>query len=183
VTFFIIIYVGVILQRLLELRVAKRNERVLKAKGAVEYGGEHYKWIVLLHSSFLVSLGLEVAVKRPTLAFWECAPLIIFILCQVFRIWVLTSLGPFWNTKILVLPGAEVVVKGPYRYIKHPNYLVVALEILVLPLIFQAFLTAFIFTLLNAGLLLGVRIPAEERALKEYTNYRDSLVGQAFKKE
>ncbi|HET6872075.1 MAG TPA: isoprenylcysteine carboxylmethyltransferase family protein, partial [Sporolactobacillaceae bacterium] len=118
-----------------------------------------------------------------TLAFWECAPLIIFILCQVFRIWVLTSLGPFWNTKILVLPGAEVVVKGPYRYIKHPNYLVVALEILVLPLIFQAFLTAFVFTLLNACLLLGVRIPAEERALKEYTNYKDSLVGQAFKKE
>ena len=181
--FFIIIYICVIIQRLLELRLAKRNERTLKAKGAVEYGAKHYKWIVLLHSLFLVSLGLEVAVRRPELAIWEIAPLSIFIFCQIFRIWVLTSLGPFWNTKIMVLPGAEVVIKGPYRYIKHPNYLVVALEILALPLIFQAYFTALVFSLLNACLLLGVRIPTEEQALRERTDYNESLVGQRFKKE
>jgi methyltransferase len=181
--FFIVIYICVIIQRLLELRLAKRNERALRAKGAIEYGAEHYKWIVLLHSMFLASLGVEVAIRRPPLEPWDVAPLTIFILCQICRIWVLASLGSYWNTKIMVLPGAEVIIKGPYRYVKHPNYLIVALEILVLPLIFQAYFTAFVFSLLNAFLLLGVRIPTEERALKDRTNYNDSLVGQGFKKD
>lgn len=181
--FFIIIYIGVIIQRLLELRLAKRNERALKAKGAIEYGAEHYKWIVLLHSMFLASLGLEVAVRRPSLTSWDIAPLTIFILCQICRIWVLTSLRSYWNTKIMVLPGAEVVIKGPYRYLRHPNYLIVALEILALPLIFQAYFTAVVFSVLNASLLLGVRIPAEEQALRERTNYNESLVGQGLKRD
>lgn len=84
---------------------------------------------------------------------------------QLLRGWILYSLGQYWNTKILVLPGSRMVKKGPYRWIKHPNYLVVALELILLPLMFGAYLTAAIFTLINATLLLKVRIPAEEKAL------------------
>ena len=89
---------------------------------------------------------------------------------QALRIWCIRSLGTFWNTKILILPDAQVVRKGPYVYMRHPNYAVVCLEILLLPLMFQAYFTAFCFTLLNITML-SVRIPIEEKALRDATNY------------
>lgn len=91
----------------------------------------------------------------------------IFAIAQVLRIWALSSLGRFWNTKILILPGAEKVKKGPYRWLPHPNYIVVALEIAALPLVFGAWRTALFFSIANALLLLLVRIPAEEKALQQ----------------
>src|SRR5690606_20225813 len=96
--------------------------------------------------------------------------LIVFAAAQILRVWALASLGRFWNTKILVLPGAKKVKKGPYRWLPHPNYIVVALEILSLPLIFGAWRTALVFTIANALLLLLVRIPAEEKALQQLEN-------------
>ena len=90
------------------------------------------------------------------------------------RIWCLASLGKFWNTKIIILPGADVVRKGPYKWIRHPNYLIVTTELLVLPLLFGAYFTAIIFAFLNVWML-SVRIPAEEKALKEATNYRGEV--------
>ena len=98
------------------------------------------------------------------------ALLIVFLCLQLFRVWCLVSLGSFWNTKIIILRGANVVAKGPYSYIRHPNYLVVCLEIVVLPLMFQAYVTAVCFTILNF-IILSIRIPMEEKALKEATNY------------
>lgn len=168
--FFTIIFIFVIVQRLAEMLYAKSNEKRMKQQGAIESGAAHYKWIVLLHVLFFIALLVEVLYLdiMETGIWWLF--LVIFIVAQILRIWALASLGQFWNTKILVLPGAEKVRKGPYRWIPHPNYIVVALEILSLPLIFGAWRTALVFTIANALLLLLVRIPAEEKALQQLKN-------------
>ncbi|MGI2328726.1 isoprenylcysteine carboxyl methyltransferase family protein [Planococcus sp. YIM B11945] len=166
-TFFYIVFCFVILQRLLEVLYAKSNERYMKAQGAIEAGASHYKWIVLLHVLFFISLLAEVlyldGAKGP---FWMVF-FVAFVIAQILRVWALASLGRFWNTKILVLPGARKIASGPYRWLPHPNYIVVALEILTLPLVFGAWRTAVFFTIANALLLLLVRIPAEEKALQQ----------------
>lgn len=166
-TFFYIVFGFVILQRLLEVMYAKSNERRMKQQGAIEAGASHYKWIVLLHILFFVSLLAEVLYMGTDGGGGWLFFFLLFIVAQILRVWALASLGPFWNTKILVLPGAEKVKSGPYRWIPHPNYVVVALEIASLPMIFGAWRTALIFTIANAMLLLLVRIPAEEKALQQ----------------
>lgn len=162
----------VIIQRLIELLVAKRNEKWMIAKGAYEVGATHYPFMILLHVSFFISIVVEVmfvtSVFTP-----HYGLLLVFLVLQLLRVWCLVSLGKFWNTKIIILPDANVVVKGPYAYIRHPNYLVVCLEIIVLPLMFQAYVTAICFTILNF-IILSIRIPLEEKALKEATNYATS---------
>lgn len=165
-TFFLVLIIIVIVQRLLEVLYARVNEKWMKREGAIEAGADHYKWIVLLHVLFFISLLLEVLWLGPErLPVWQFF-LFLFIIAQVLRVWALASLGRFWNTKILVLPGADRVKRGPYRWLPHPNYIVVALEIFSLPLIFGAWRTALVFTIANALLLLLVRIPAEEKALE-----------------
>ena len=159
----------VIIQRFIELRIAKRNEKAMLAKGAYEVGASHYKYMILLHTSFFISFLVEVAFIKSSFTPYY-AFLAIFIVLQLLRVWCLASLGTFWNTKIIILPGANVVVKGPYAFIRHPNYLIVCLEIAVLPLMFQAYVTAILFTILNI-IMLSVRIPREEKALKEATDY------------
>lgn len=167
---FIFILILIILQRLTELIVAKRNEKWMKHRGGVEYGREHYPYIVALHVLFLVSFMAEVLLfdKSLTTYWYIIAPIIVFT--QVIRYWAVFSLGPFWNTRIIIIPNADVVSKGPYQFLKHPNYLVVALEILCIPLLFNAYLTSILFTLTNV-LMMKVRIPEEERALVNSTNY------------
>ncbi|HSP23421.1 MAG TPA: isoprenylcysteine carboxylmethyltransferase family protein [Planococcus sp. (in: firmicutes)] len=166
-TFFYLLLGFVILQRLLEVAYARSNERLMKQQGAIEAGAGHYKWIVLLHVLFFVSLLVEVEMAGPSYGRGWLLFLSVFIIAQVLRVWALASLGRFWNTKILVLPGATKVKSGPYRWIPHPNYVVVAMEIAALPLIFGAWRTAIVFSIANALLLLLVRIPAEEKALRE----------------
>lgn len=168
--FFYIVFIFVIAQRLAEIVYAKSNEKRMKGEGAIESGAEHYKWIVLLHVLFFVALLVEVLYfDLADSGIWWVF-LIVFAAAQILRVWALASLGRFWNTKILVLPGAKKVKKGPYRWLPHPNYIVVALEILSLPLIFGAWRTALVFTIANALLLLLVRIPAEEKALQQLEN-------------
>ena len=171
---FYFILAFVILQRLVELVIAKKNETSMLAKGAYEIGASHYKYMILLHASFFVSFLVEVVYFKSLLTanYWL---LIVFLVLQLFRVWCLASLGTFWNTKIIILPGANVVVKGPYKFIRHPNYLVVCLEIAVLPLMFEAYVTAICFTILNL-IMLSVRIPIEEKALKEATNYAAAIL-------
>lgn len=159
----------VIIQRLVELFIAKRNEKRMRAKGAYEVGASHYPFMILLHAGFFLSLLVEVLYFKSTVDPLYSL-LVVFVVLQLFRVWCLVSLGMYWNTKIIILPGADVVVRGPYSFIRHPNYLVVCLELLVLPLLFQAYITAIVFTILNF-IMLAVRIPVEERALKEATNY------------
>ncbi|WP_216830189.1 isoprenylcysteine carboxyl methyltransferase family protein [Alkalihalobacterium elongatum] len=171
--FFIILFV-VITQRLVELLIAKSNEKWMRNRGAYEVGQAQYKYIVLVHVFFFISLISEVVFLQKTLASWWWVPFAFFIIAQSMRVWSLSSLGRFWNTKIIILPGANVVAKGPYKFMRHPNYVIVSVEILMLPLIFQAYATAIFFTIANA-LVLSVRICQEEAALQEATDYQEKF--------
>lgn len=156
----------VAVQRLFELVLARRNERRARARGAVERGQKHYPLIVALHTLWLVSTLVEGLLRGPDFPDLWPVPLALFLLVQPLRYWAIFSLGESWNTKILVVPGAKAVERGPYRYLNHPNYVVVVVEILTFPLIFGAWITALVFTILNA-VLLSVRIREENRALAE----------------
>ncbi|MBP3952589.1 isoprenylcysteine carboxyl methyltransferase family protein [Bacillus suaedae] len=160
----------VIAQRMAEVMIANRNAKWIVSQGGYEVGRDHYKYIVMVHSLFFIALLIEVSLSRNTATTWAIAPLIVFLIAQVGRVWALSSLGRFWNTRIMILPGAKVIAKGPYRFLRHPNYVIVITELAVLPLIFQAYWTAIIFTVINA-LILSVRIKKEEQALQEVTNY------------
>jgi methyltransferase len=170
---FIFFWSFLILQRLCEVFLARSNEKKLRSKGAVEAGQKHYKWMVLMHASFFAVFFIEVVNLCAKPPLWWPIPFVLFLFAQVIRVWAIASLGMYWNTKILLLPGARVVAKGPYRFMRHPNYTVVTVELFVIPLIFGAYYTAILFTLLNI-LMLRVRIPAEEKALMELTDYQKS---------
>ncbi|HEY0445103.1 MAG TPA: isoprenylcysteine carboxylmethyltransferase family protein [Allosphingosinicella sp.] len=149
----------VTLQRLAELVLAKRNTDALIAEGAHEAAAGHYPLIVAVHALWLAALWW-LAPGRPIL--W---PLIgLFVLLQLARLWVLATLGRRWTTRIIVLPGAPLVTAGPFRLVRHPNYLVVIGEIAVLPLAFGLWEVALAFSIAN-GIVLWIRIGAEERAL------------------
>ena len=153
-------------QRLLELRLSRRHERLLRARGAVERGRGHYPLMVALHVLWLLSTLVEGILRGPDLPAYWAVPLALFLLAQLLRYWVIFSLREYWNTRVLVVPGTTLVRRGPYRYLRHPNYVVVAVEIATLPLIFGAWVTALVFSILNAALLF-VRIRTENRALRE----------------
>jgi methyltransferase len=154
------------LQRLLELGLSRRHERILRARGAVERGREHYPLMVGMHLLWLLSTLVEGLLRGPDLPSWWPIPLALFLLVQPLRYWAIFSLGEYWNTRVLVVPGTTLVRRGPYRYLPHPNYVVVAVEMATFPLIFGAWATALVFSALNAALLF-VRIRTENRALKE----------------
>jgi methyltransferase len=149
----------VTLERLVELWLAKRNTKVLLAQGAVEFAPGHYPTIVLLHAFWLTGLWWW-GWQQPLNMAW----LVIFLLLQVLRVWVLTTLGPRWTTRIIVQPGLALVTSGPYRWISHPNYVVVVGEIAVLPLCLGLPWYALAFSLANAAVL-TIRIRAENAAL------------------
>lgn len=163
--FFALFVTFVIIQRFIELVVAKNNENWSKNHGAVEFGSEHYKYIIALHVLFFISLIVEYCLDPELINGWQIL-FAIFLCAQILRYWSLFSLGKRWNTKILVIPNAPPVRKGPYRYMKHPNYIVVAIELLTIPFIFGAYITAFVFSILNFILLYFFRIPQEEQALQ-----------------
>ena len=157
--------------RLVELRIAARNRARLLARGGVEVEPGHYPWMVLLHTAFLIACPLEVwLLDRPFLPALAVVMLVLLILATALRSWVIRTLDGRWTTRIVVLPGVPPVLGGPYRWIRHPNYLAVCTEIAALPLVHTAWLTAVTFSLLNA-LLLRVRIRAEEKALSEVSTY------------
>jgi methyltransferase len=147
-------------QRLSELVIARRNTMALFAKGGREIAPDHYPYMVALHTGWLAGLWM-LAAGQPVQLFWFG----LFMLLQVLRLWVLTTLGERWTTRIIILPGAPLVEGGPYRFFKHPNYMIVTGEIAALPLAFGMPLYALVFSLLNAAVL-TVRIRAENAALK-----------------
>lgn len=149
----------VTLERLVEIAFAGRNTKRLRARGAVEFGVGHYPLIVAVHALWLATLWGLASGRMPDF-FW----LAMYVLLQAARLWVLATLGPRWTTRIIVLPGEDLVKKGPYRFVKHPNYWVVIGEIAVLPLVFGLWQIALIFSALNA-VVLTVRIRAENCAL------------------
>ncbi|MED3647592.1 isoprenylcysteine carboxyl methyltransferase family protein [Halalkalibacterium halodurans] len=168
----------VIVQRLVEVGLANQNAKWIRSKGGYEVGQTHYKYLVLLHGFFFVSLITEVTIKGVAFDLWSAIPFAWFLFAQILRLWALSSLGRFWNTRIMILPDANVIASGPYRYIKHPNYAVVIIEIAMLPLFFKAYMTAFLFSLLNA-IVLYIRIHTEEEALQAATNYEAVFEGKA----
>ena len=155
----VLILALVTLQRIGELWLSNRNTRRLLGRGAREVGAGHYPLIVAVHALWLITLWW-LAPTRPVDGFW----LALYVLLQLARIWVLASLGARWTTRIITLPDAPLVRRGPYRFVNHPNYVVVTGEIAVLPLAFGLWPVALLFTLLNAAVL-ATRIREENRAL------------------
>ena len=147
-------------QRLGELALARSNTQRLTARGAIEVGAGHYPFIVALHAAWLIGLWF-LAWSRP-LNLWLLA---VFVVLQAGRIWVIATLGERWTTRIIIMPGEAFVRRGPYRFLSHPNYVVVAAEILVLPLAFGLAWYALIFSLLNAAMM-AVRISVETQGLR-----------------
>lgn len=151
---------GLALLRLGELAYAQRNTRRLLRRGAHEVGASHYPALVGLHTAWLLAMGLSIPSDRPPHV-WLLA---LFALLQAGRLWVIASLGPYWTTRVITLPDQPLIRRGPYRYLRHPNYLIVAAEIAVLPLAFGAWRLALYFSVLNAALL-AWRIRCENRVL------------------
>jgi methyltransferase len=150
----------VTLQRLVELPLAAANTKRLLANGGHEAGAAHYSLIVVLHAAWLAALWWFAPGQPINLPF-----LALFVLIEIGRIWVLRTLGSRWTTRIIVVPGERLVATGPYRFVNHPNYLVVIAEIAVLPLVYGLWEIALLFSALNAAVL-AVRIAAENRALR-----------------
>jgi methyltransferase len=153
----------IVLLRIGELILSQRNEIWLLQQGAIEYGQKHYSYIVALHSLFIISLIAEYSTKQTV--HFSLFFLVLYLLLLAFKASVITSLGKFWNTKIYHISGFPLIKTGVYKYIKHPNYLIVIAEIAIIPLVFHLYITAFTFTLLNA-IMLSVRIKEENRVLK-----------------
>lgn len=159
-----IIFIILIIQRLAELWVARRNEKNMKEQGALEFGQKHYKWFIIVHIAFFVAIIFEMTFPGHMATAINPYLMTLFLATQMARVWCITSLGMYWNTKIIILPNRSLVKKGPYKYISHPNYIIVGLELCVIPLLFGTYVTALIFPLIHI-LLLTVRIPIENKAL------------------
>jgi methyltransferase len=162
---FTLLVAAVAAARLAELRLAARNRRQLLALGAHESSPEHYPWMVTVQTSWLVGSVAEVwLLDRPFLPLLGGPMLVLLLLAFALRYWVIATLGPRWTTRILTLPGQPLVTAGPYRFLHHPNYLAVSVEVAALPLVHTAWWSAIVFSLAN-GLVLAVRIRAENAAL------------------
>lgn len=160
------VLVGLVgLERLAELVVSKRNAAWSFDRGGVEYGRGHYPFMVVLHTGLLVGAVAEVWIRRPEFVpalGWTMVALV--VLSQALRWWCIATLGHQWNTRVIVVPGLSLVHAGPYRLLRHPNYVAVVVEGFALPLVHSAWITAIVFTVLNAGLL-AVRLSVENSAL------------------
>ena len=154
----------VIIQRIVELRVSRRNTVWLRSRGAIEVGAEHYPTIVAVHVLWFVSMIVEcIVLTRVVSEFW-IPLLVLFLLAQVLRYWTIATLGRRWSTRVLVLPKAKRITTGPFAFVRHPNYIAVMIELATLPLMLGAFITAVAISIVNA-IVLRRRIMVEEQAL------------------
>ncbi|WDT58493.1 isoprenylcysteine carboxyl methyltransferase family protein [Streptomyces sp. G7(2002)] len=164
-SWYTLLVLAVAVERVVELIVARRNAAWTLARTGVEYGRGHYPVMVALHVGLLVCCLLEpVIVYRPFLPVPGWPMLVLVVLAQSLRWWCITTLGPYWNTRVIVVAGASLVSAGPYRFLRHPNYVAVVVEIAALPLVHSAWMTAAMFSLANA-ILLTVRVRCENAAL------------------
>lgn len=159
---FIIFILFLIFQRLAELYVSSKNEKWLLRNGAIEYGKEHYPFMVAMHTLFIISVIAEYIWRDDTIVSYPL--IILFFLLIVIKVVMISTLGHYWNTKIYKVPGTRPVATGIYKYIKHPNYIIVVCEIVIIPLAFGLYYTAIAFTILNA-IMLTVRIRKENEVL------------------
>ncbi len=155
----------ILAQRIAELVIARRHEIALKKLGAIEIDRTGYRLIVVMHAAFFISIVAEYIIfRRSVSGYWQVL-VAVFLAAQGLRYWAISSLGVYWNTKILIAPGQPIVRHGPYRFIKHPNYLAVVTEIAVVPLAFSCYYTASLFTIMNAAVLWR-RIRRETQSLR-----------------
>ncbi len=167
---YLLLVAVVVIVRFVELGVARRHRAWAMARGGIESGAGHYPVMVALHTLLLTGCVVEVVVAdRPFVAVLGWPMLAVLVAAHVLRWWCIRVLGPQWNTRVIVVPGAGVVTGGPYRWLRHPNYVAVVAEGIALPLIHTAWVTAIGFTVANLVLLLAVRIPVEEAALAEHS--------------
>lgn len=162
---YVALIAAVAVERVAELVVSKHNLAWSRERGGTEFGAGHYPVMVVLHTALLVGCVVEVvALHRPFLPALGWPMLAVVVATQVLRWWCISTLGHHWNTRVVVIPGAQRVTGGPYRFIPHPNYVVVVIEGIALPLVHTAWLTAIVFTVLNAALL-RTRLRVENTAL------------------
>lgn len=162
---FTLIVAAVGVERLAEMAVAKRNAAWSFARGGIETGRGHWPFMVVLHIGLLVGAVAEVwLLDRPFLPWLGWPMLVLLVAAQALRWWCIATLGRQWNARVIVVPGAQRVTSGPYRWLRHPNYVAVVVEGIALPLLHTAWVTALVFTLLNA-VVLTLRLRAEGRAL------------------
>lgn len=177
-SFYLLLIALVAVQRLAELAISKRNLARALAAGGREVESGHYPVMVALHTAFLIACPAEVyLLDRPFVPALGIVCGIVLVLATALRYWAIGTLGSRWNTRIVVLPGAPPVMGGPFRFLRHPNYLAVILEIAFLPLLHGAWATAIVFSVANAALL-RVRIAAEEKALAEASGYDRAFAGR-----
>lgn len=170
-----VLYLGliglVVVERLAELVITRRNAERLQARGGFEAGRGHYLPMVVLHTGLLIAAPLEVWFReRPLIPALAVPMLLLLSATMALRYWAISSLGDRWTTQVFVVPGEAPVRRGPYRWLRHPNYLAVVLEVAALPLIHTAWLTALVVSLGNAWVL-RVRIRTEEEALRNHSDY------------
>jgi methyltransferase len=174
-----VIYGGLIVlligERMIEMVISRRNAAWAFERGGVEVGQRHFRWMKALHTAFIIGCAAEVVLAgRRFIPALGIAAFVAFAAAQILRYWAVTSLGRHWNVRVIVVPGAEAIRRGPYRFLRHPNYAAVVLEGIAFPLIHSAYLTAIVFAVLNAAVLY-VRIRCEERALAEHCQYQERL--------
>lgn len=158
-------------ERVIELALSRRNVAWALARGGIEVGQRHFPAMTSVHALFLPACALEVwLIDRPFIPWLGIPMLALVVAAQILRYWAIATLGRRWSVRVVVLPDVPVVTAGPYRFIRHPNYLAVVIEMFAIPLVHTAWLTALVFTLLNLALL-AVRIRAEEEALARYSGY------------
>ncbi|WP_079480005.1 isoprenylcysteine carboxyl methyltransferase family protein [Halobacillus salinus] len=155
-----------IFQRLSELAIAKSNKKWMLERGGREIGQEHYFLFILLHTLFFVSILVEFSLTDFSWSYVTWIALTFFSFLQLLRIYCIATLGRRWNTRIIIIPEEKPIQKGLYRFMSHPNYTIVFFELIAIPLLFHAYITAVIFPVFHL-LILRIRIPAENRALKE----------------
>ncbi|MBU3742238.1 MAG: hypothetical protein FGM24_08125 [Candidatus Kapabacteria bacterium] len=173
------ITIVLILQRLTELALSRRNAARAFQRGAVEHGREHYWMFVVLHVGWIIGLNLEWSLGSRELPSWWMPAAVLTVVLQFARYWVIRTLGEAWNTRIITWPEMKIVRSGPYQWVRHPNYIIVALELAIIPLMVGSVVTAVAATVVNAFILLLVRIPAETRALAQSAEGRSPVADRA----
>ena len=156
----------IIIQRITEMRISKRNEKILLQKGAIEFGKSHFKFLIMLHALFFISMVIEYSLRAKIieLTLYNVLLLSFVVILQAFRFSTIKSLGIYWTIRIFRVPGEPLIKTGLYKYLKHPIYIIVILEIIIIPLVFNLYLTSIIFSVLNL-IAITVRITVENKAL------------------
>lgn len=175
VRWYLAVLAAVAAERGFEMMISRRHAAHAFARGGIELGQRHFILMKVLHVSFLLGCAAEVIwLQRPFIPALGAAMAGLIVLSEALRYWAIVTLGARWNIRVIVVPGEPVITSGPYRYLRHPNYVAVIIEGLAIPLLHTAWITASVFTALNA-LLLAVRISCEEQALAHHCGYWERL--------